>query len=96
MVPTKEVIDKFDKTTILMHFKSNIRLWYVSGVLPQRMIEDIDIIPYFTPCNGHRVSYVRNEFEEFSEVDGVLPMMGFCSKCKGQKGNPHPEPFRSI
>lgn len=82
MLLKKEVIQKIDKTTIMAHFTRYIRLWYISDQLPQWMIEDNDIIPYFTPCAGHRMSYDFDDSKDYSEIDGVLPMRAFCSICR--------------
>lgn len=44
------------------------------------MLEDVDIIPYFTPCRGHftKSSVCSGETDE---IDGVLQMQAYCKLC---------------
>lgn len=74
------------KSTILKKYSKYIRFWYITGELPENMIEDCDIKPYFTPCPRHRFSVTSNEGEDV--IDGVEIMMAFCTICT-QEGIAH-------
>lgn len=77
-------IASLNKGFILRRFHKYIRLWYIEGVLPDYLIEDPEIIPYYTPCTGH----VQGKPEAMSSshntdvIDGVFPMQAYCLHCK--------------
>lgn len=82
MLVCREIIEAMGKTTVLAKYAKYIRRWYIFNELPASMIEDKDIIPYFTPCGGHRRNHEDTEdvFDE-DEIDGVLIMMAYCPMC---------------
>lgn len=77
-------IGSLSKGFILCKFHKYIRLWFIEGVLPDSLLEDPEIVPYYTPCKGH----IETKPEAVSsshttdEIDGVLPMQAYCSQCK--------------
>lgn len=76
---TREDINSLSKSFILERFHRFIRPWYISDKLPKWMLGDQDIKPYFTPCSGHSTGV--NLSDDRDEIDGVLPMMAYCSSC---------------
>lgn len=75
---TKEIMS-IKKSLLIKKFNSYIRLWYISGNLPQCMIKDPEVIPYFTPCSGHPNSSINTT--NVDVIDGVLQMQAYCDKC---------------
>lgn len=69
-----------EKSLLLSKFHPYIRMWYISHKLPDFMTKDSDIIPYFTPCNGHSKS-TNNSISDFDEIDGVMQMQAYCKLC---------------
>lgn len=67
------------KSTILANYSQCLRWWYINNELPEDLIEDEDIIPFFTPCEGH---YIQQNSDSEDCIDGVLPMVAFCPLCK--------------
>lgn len=46
------------------------------------MMEDLSIIPYFTPCEGHRIKAQSTPSQSEDQIDGVLQMQAYCVQCK--------------
>lgn len=78
---TKDKIAVLSKAFILKVFHRNIRLWYIDNQLPQKLLEDEDIKPYYTPCDGHVVNIsIPNSSTDV--IDGVLGMQAYCMQCR--------------
>lgn len=84
---TSEEILSLGKEVLLNKLHSYIRLWYIQKQLPDIMIGDPDIIPFYTPCNGHS-SGLFNTSETRDVIDGFLPMQAYCKTCS-QTRNSH-------
>lgn len=70
-------IQSLSKDLILRKFHKLIKLWYINKTLPESMLGDADIYPYYTPCWGH--STLNDGDDEF---DGPRQMQAYCLKCK--------------
>lgn len=77
---THDKIAVLSKGFILKVFHRNIRLWYIDNQLPQALLEDEDIIPYYTPCDGHINKSMHNLSSDV--IDGVLTMQAYCQQCR--------------
>lgn len=78
-------IASLEKAFILRRFHKYIRSWYMEGVLPDSLLEDEDIIPFYTPCDGHPLPVQGASLTENTDcIDGVLQMRAYCSKCKNE------------
>lgn len=55
-------------------------MWFIENILPESMINDPDIVPYFTPCNGHNTE--KHKHSSSDEIDGVLTMQAYCLRCQ--------------
>lgn len=75
-------INSLSKGFILRRFHKYIRLWYIEGVLPDSLMEDPEIIPYYTPCSGHVQGKPEAVLHNSDVIDGVLPMQAYCLHCK--------------
>lgn len=75
---TKDDINNIPKSILLKKFHQFIRFWYVNNSLPDVLVKDPTIMPYFTPCN---LQYDRSD-SELDEIDGVITMQGYCLHCK--------------
>lgn len=80
---TKEMLSSTEKSVILNNFTHQIRKWFILGVLPQKFVEDEDVIPYFTPCEGHRSS--KDYSSDCDQIDGPNQMRAYCQLCKKEK-----------
>lgn len=78
-------IASLDKSVILSKFHRYIRLWFIKKVLPVTWLEDLEIIPYFTPCHGHENTIKSEKTVPSDEIDGVLQMQAYCLHCKREK-----------
>lgn len=71
-------IQSIGKDLLLRKFHRLIRMWYIHDKLPESLKSDCDVIPYFTPCDGHYLQKLDN----VDEIDGVLVMQSYCTNCK--------------
>lgn len=72
-----------NKDFILQCFHKYVRIWFINNQLPQKFLEDPDIIPYYTPCHGHIDKSKPNTNTSSSDViDGVLKMQAYCQQCR--------------
>lgn len=78
---TPHEIATLSKSLIINKMHRSIRMWYIENVLPISMIKDPDIIPYFTPCNGHSNMETKNDSTS-DEIDGVFIMQAYCLGCQ--------------
>lgn len=77
-------IESLDKSVVLSKLHHLIRMWFIDKVLPKTWLEDSEIIPYFTPCNGH-LRDLKSESDSCDEIDGFFPMQAYCLQCKNEK-----------
>lgn len=77
---TSDDIILIPKNVLLTKLHSYIRAWYINGLLSQTMVQDKEIIPFFTPCQGHPRSGYKG-VSDIDEIDGVLPMQAYCKLC---------------
>lgn len=77
----RDKIEELSKEFILAYFHRNIRMWYISNKLPHSLLEDSDIIPYYTPCDGH-IKNSKGNTQSSDVIDGVLMMRAYCQQCR--------------
>lgn len=73
-------IESLGKAFILRKFHKHIRLWYIEKKLPPSLLSDPDIVPFFTPCNGH-VEGSNPDTLPTDVIDGIFVMQAYCPRC---------------
>lgn len=73
----RDEIKSIGKKLLLKKFHRFIHLWYIQNKLDISLLNDLDIMSYYTPCSHHNLP-----FESGDVVDGVLPMQAYCAMCR--------------
>lgn len=74
---SSDEIASLSKSLIVTKLHRYVRIWYISGKLPESLKIDPCIVPYFTPCPGH-----GNINSSGDTIDGPFTMQAYCAMCR--------------